>query len=528
MTDASPELPASDTRALAPDPIQPAGPLANPKLCWALLTLALALRVIRFLHDHALWLDEAFLALNLIDRSFAELTTELDYEQFAPIGFLFVMKSFVAALGRSDYVFRLFPFIGSLISIPVFYALAKRLLKPSGVPVALALFALSHPLLVFAAEAKPYGSDATIALILSLLAVNYAGKSVPRIADAALLAVAGAVAVWFSYPAAFVLAGIGTALGVAYIWQRDWRNAILLGVVPVIWLASFGIQAWMVMGNAHPQLPENDLTGLREVYSQDFLPWPPSPAAVTEWLLYFFPYAAGFFTSEVAAGVGVFACIMGCIALGRDKRRPLAILALPLVFALFVSAAELYPMRQRFLMFIGPALLLVIAAGFDEVRTRVGTQGRIVWVLLLIVILVQPSLRAVKQSIRLERHGDARPAVARLDDRIRDGDTLYLHWTGEPVYRLYSNDPHPEGQIVVGSRSLRWSALSKDVPKIDGKSRVWVLFSYGAYNTPAGQTLRDELDRRGVLIDAFESEGAALYLYDLSREPEAGTRTSNR
>lgn len=522
MTALLPEHRVSHAEMSLPDRTGLNAPL-NRGLCWTLLAFAAALRIIRFAHDHGLWLDEAYLALNLIHRSFAQLTVELDYEQYAPIGFLFIMKSFVVALGRSDYVFRFFPFLASLASVYLYFVLSKRLLRSSAIPLAIGLFAISYPLLIYSAEAKPYGVDATVSLTVTLVGVMYGANPRPTPLQVAELALVGALAVWLSFPAAFVLAGIGISLGVGYLWRRDWASAGLLGVVAVVWLASFGLQASMIRGSTQPQLPNSDLRGLRDFYSQDFVPWPPYPGAVVKWMTHFFPNLTGVFTSEIAAGVGVFAFLMGCVALGTTRRRELALLTVPLIVALLVSAARLYPMGDRFMLFIGPSLLLVIAAGFDEVRARVGVQGRLVWILLLVVFLFQPSLRAVKQSVRLEHYGDARPAVARLDDRVRDGDMIYLYWTGVPLYRLYSKVPHPDENVLVGRRSERWAAHAKDLERLIGEPRVWVLFSFNAHHSPAGQTVRDELDRRGLLLDAYESDETALYLYDLAGNPEAGS-----
>jgi hypothetical protein len=488
---------------------------------WGLVGLAVLLRTIRYLHDHGLWLDEAYLALNLIHRPFSELVTELDYEQYAPVGFLFAMKGIIVTLGTSDYVFRLLPFLASLVSVFLYYAVARQLLSRTAVPVALGLFTLSYPFLIYAAETKPYGSDATIALLLTFLVSRYLARDRPGIRDAALLAVAGSVSVWFSFPAAFVLATAGIVLGIRAVWQRDWRSVAMLGAVGAVWLVSFGAQASFLLGSEQSQLPETDLEHLRAYYSADFFPWPPGPGRVLEWLMHVIPTLIGYFTSEVMAGVGVFALLLGCIRFGVTRRAALVILLGPVIVTMLVSAKYLYPMTDRFMVFAGPALLLVIAAGFEEIRVRVGPRGRLVWVLLLVTLLFQPTLRAVKQSVRLERHGDARAAVARLDDAVQPADTIYLYWTGEPLYRLYSKHPHPESLIVSGRRSERWAAHAQDLELLYGKPRVWVLFSFNAQYSAAGLTIRDELDRRGEILDSFESAGAALYLYDLSVPPNS-------
>jgi len=516
VSDASQESPPTDTgRDPHPGIFDP-----HWRLCWGLIALAIALRFLRYVHDRGLWLDEVYLALNLVNRSFSELALELDDLQYAPLGFLVVMKLCVVAFGSSEWAFRLFPLAASLISIAPFYGLAKRVLKPGAVPLALLLYALSFPLLVYSAEAKVYGVDAAIAVALVFVAVMYANEPIPRLRNALLVAAVGASAVWFSFPAAFVLAGIGISLALPLLLRRNWRGLGFLSLAIAIWSISFAAQAWLMIGRGEPQLPASDLGGLQRYYSEDFLPWPPRPAAVAEWLMYFCSTLSGYFTSEVAAGVGVFAFVMGCLPMAKGQRQALAMLIAPLVITLLVSATQLYPTRDRFMVFIGPALLLVMAAGFDEIRMRVGAQGRIVWILLLVVLLFQPSLRAVKQSIAPERHGDSRAAVARLDEQVQEGDVLFLHWTADPQYRFYSKHKLPAENVIVGSRSESWDKMIRDVELLPLKPRVWVLFSFNAQTTPAGRTIRQYLKSNGRLLDTFESQKTALYLYDMSAGPE--------
>ena len=62
-----------------------------------------------YLSNNSLWLDEAALARNVIDRAPLELLGPLDYAQVAPPGFLLTEKFVVLLLGHSEWALRLFP-----------------------------------------------------------------------------------------------------------------------------------------------------------------------------------------------------------------------------------------------------------------------------------------------------------------------------------------------------------------------------------------------------------------------------------
>jgi hypothetical protein len=76
-------------------------------LAFLLLFLAgLGIRVIEFLRCRSLWLDEASVSLNIVNRSYWGLLQPLDYHQGAPIGFLWAARFLVKLFGASELALR--------------------------------------------------------------------------------------------------------------------------------------------------------------------------------------------------------------------------------------------------------------------------------------------------------------------------------------------------------------------------------------------------------------------------------------
>ncbi|HXU28003.1 MAG TPA: hypothetical protein VN698_12305, partial [Bacteroidia bacterium] len=86
----------------------------------AVMLLGVALSLIQFLYNRSIWLDEAMLSLNIINRSYIQLLTPLDSLQVAPIGFLFIEKFFSLSIPNSEYGLRLFPLLCFWVSIYLF------------------------------------------------------------------------------------------------------------------------------------------------------------------------------------------------------------------------------------------------------------------------------------------------------------------------------------------------------------------------------------------------------------------------
>jgi len=123
------------------------------------------LRTYFYIINRSLWLDEAMLALNIVNRSFLDLLKPLDLDQAAPVGFLLLQKVAICLLGVRDYVLRIVPMLSGLLSIPLMYAVTSQY-RQSCVFFSLALFALSPKLIYYSSELKQYSTDVLASLLL--------------------------------------------------------------------------------------------------------------------------------------------------------------------------------------------------------------------------------------------------------------------------------------------------------------------------------------------------------------------------
>src|SRR5215208_1601520 len=171
-----------------------------------LLLMGAVLRLRQYLTGRSLWADEAMLALNIVERNFVGMFQPLGYDQGAPIGFLLVEKLFNVVLGKHELALRLFPLLVGLISLWLFYLLLKRVTNGVGLLIALALFAFNPRLIYYSSEVKQYIVDVAVTIALLLIAAPVFSASL-RKKDYVWLMLAGIVALWFSHPALFVLAG---------------------------------------------------------------------------------------------------------------------------------------------------------------------------------------------------------------------------------------------------------------------------------------------------------------------------------
>ena len=79
--------------------------------------VGIALRLYAFVVNNSLFVDEAALTRNILDRPWRMLLVPLDFAQVAPPGFLLTEKAVVTMFGSSEQALRLFPLICGLASV---------------------------------------------------------------------------------------------------------------------------------------------------------------------------------------------------------------------------------------------------------------------------------------------------------------------------------------------------------------------------------------------------------------------------
>ena len=188
-----------------------------------------------------MWSDELALSENILGRSLRDLLTRpLEFDQVSPPGFLTAVKLSTRVFGTSELALRLFPLLFSLAALGLFPAVARRLLPRTAALLATWLFAIGIPFYVVGSELKQYSADVAAALLLTWLALDLleAPTDARRLRRAALV---GAAALWFSQPAALVVAGISAALVLGALRRGGPRELKPLLPLLALWAASAAI-----------------------------------------------------------------------------------------------------------------------------------------------------------------------------------------------------------------------------------------------------------------------------------------------
>ena len=454
------------------------------------VAFGLICRLSQYAAHTSLWHDEAFVALNVTQKSFAGLFGPLDWNEPSPPGFLVIEKLVVAAFGRSESALRLVPLLAGLGTMVGFAGLA-RLCCGSGLATlwAVLLMAASDKLIAQANEVKHFTLDLLWAQLLTLVALRCwlaSDSQRQRIAGLLLWGTLGALGLWLSFASLFVFAGTSLVLAGQALrsWRARPRAAYLLA--NFMELGSLGLLGGPIRAQ---------LTGTVVGFWTERFPDTSGAGA----LLYWFGRAAlgllNYFWQPLGA-VMLVVVSLGALRFWRTGRRtPLLMLSMPVGLALAAAFLHRWPFGgNQHMSFAALAVLLLAGEGIEVMRRSLqrwrGWAGATCTALVLLPGVIPAAYRIVRPRLRHE----IRPVIEQVQQRVEPDDQLLVFCPAE--FEFYTG------------RNVRGTSTEPDA-----RRRVWFIATRSDLRPFAAQDLLDRLSVRRVRLQAIEAYGAAAYLF---------------
>jgi hypothetical protein len=491
-----------------------------------LVVIGAILRVITYLQRPSLWLDEAMVALNIGRRSYSQLMAPLDYNQLAPVPWLWLEKSMVDLGGMHELALRAPALIAGVLLSWMVWRAGLHLVGEWGALVATALTATAATLLFYAAEAKPYAIDAALTAML----LGLGGRCLTRpIGDRSIhvLGAVGVAALLFSFPSVFVLGGLGIALLVRAGMARNSRAVRDTMVWGTVWLAIFAL----------PQVLLYRQTG-QGADMQQF--WLPGMARLGE--AGFLGRASGALNALVTALIGrevwpgtelyllVLAFGAWTIAHKRGLVTMLAVIT-PLALLGLAWLLDQIPAVDRLFLFAAPILALLFGAAVAQVIHHVPFRFRGTVATILALLLGSLLIAEGYEGVTRPKASGGRELVHQI--AASRHTPVWLTRSSAPVWVFYTTDWHapdttrldwyasrtavdaaPQAPVAVEDEA-RWSSFRGPVERI-----AWPSNLRAEYGGVRGSENLDQWARREVdhLVPLARSTPFMLILHE--REPE--------
>lgn len=500
----------------------------------ALLLLGVTLQLAQYLFNRDLRLDEASFALNLMQKSHAELLGPMDYSQNSPMLFLMILKTFLVLFGYSEYALRFIPLINGIASLPLIYLLAYNISKPdpdqpwhaaftrpawTPALITLAFLAVNKHLIFFASDLRQYATNLVVVAVLYLYVIRPKLDPTPSVRSRNFmlgLIALGVLMTWLSLAAIFILGGIGATYVLYGLLKKDRKLLLWSSAASIIWIASFGVHYKMHDANIEARDMRGEMT--REIDAST-APLPPTSLSDLKWYRETYEKAMYFPGGLTYHGLGIFVTLAGLIVLWKRNPAYALMLALPVAFALFASSFGKYPFKDRYIMFLLPMIVILIGEGVGLFVRQKEINNKAIGALLLLMLYIQPLAHGLRHITQPRTVSEIQPLLAHIRDNWQDNEVIFCTWfTAIPVkyYQprygitddmlfLEPRDPHLVNQV--------WEYRAETIPTLHQHGNpYWLLIEDDT--GPPIPTHINEVDDYGRQLEVIQSPGATLYLYE--------------
>ncbi len=479
-------------------------PAGKPEkwIAWLILTAGAALRLVVWLQNRSLFIDEANLARNIAEKPLPDLLAgALAYDQYAPPLFLALVKLCYFLFGGAEPALRLAPLLSGLLSLYLLLRIGRVWLGNYWwTAFLLWMLAFSPEMLRYGTALKQYASDVAVALLLLWAAHRHPPGTDTR--NKVHWSLFGALSLWLSMPAVFILTGVG----LFGLKRNGWRKTLPIGLT---WFLSFAAYYWLIL-RSDLSRPE-----LFDYHREYFLPV--SFASADDWrklgLILWSILRTAFGHTVLALITGGGLIVAGLVHFFRREKSWLWLLTPPLLTCGLASALSFYSLMPRLTLFFIPILWLTAAFG---ARSLWRSSNRVVQfltvVLILLLLPLQQGYRYFAEPYEIEA---LKPVMNRLLEKQATGDQIYVHHEAVPALSYYrEHHPHWKEARFVPIYLARWSDRPEtQLAKLSGDETLWLVFSHLLSDESRRQRdqLLEEMQREAKIVYRYRATGAELY-----------------
>jgi len=438
---------------------------------WAFILIALGIliRLKCFFENCSFCPDEAYVAIEIVHRSFKEIFSFqriFPSQPSHPLLFIVLVKLAGLLFGNYEFILRLVPIISGIVTLFLFDRLLKLILPFAYRLLALMFFIFFDQFTYIASELKPYATDVVVSLALYLF-LEYSRRRSFDIKLAAQWGLFGMVVMWLSSSSIFILGGFGLTALMGFVCRRQWRQLRLSLETFLLWLVSF-IPLYIL--SFKPMTLSKDLLGMWGNYNA-FMPQPFLSIASMIWIKKSFlqifhsmnlhlPYLAG----------AVF--LMGCVSFFKKDRTRLAFFLAPLLLTFLAAVLGKYPFYGRMLFFLTPVLFILLVEGIDFCGKVLKFRAYVTEIVLAGLLLFYPMHQSIHYLVQPRCHDHGREMVRYLINNYHPNGTVYIPADSAYVFAYYAsqtrfNEALPFSLFsVIGDQTLRaakWGRFSRQL-----------------------------------------------------------------
>ena len=486
---------------------------------FSLLILLYALRICFLLYqaERTLFVDEAGLADTFSRYPIRELTAQKlmsEWNQSAPLLYLYGVKLITALLGNREWTLRLFSLLSFCATMGFAHYLLQNGFRIKHPALGVAYLATLPYLIQYANQFKPYMSDSATVLAVLVLYWAHLGRRIGILP----LAVVYAGLIWLSNPAVFFIGGVLAVEGVRALRHNNLRR---LGHLV---LAGGVVSVSFILYYVHWLRPVASSSYMADYWGDNRFPL--FPTSWGDFKTMYVLLASLFQKTSSLAPIGILIAIltvMGAI-FSLAERNPLGLSAMAgLGLALFASWLGKYPIVDRLMLFFYPlAGMFVFLALSRLLFEKRGRLGRVSGLAALPLILVANAgiVKYEKADNRYWPEEEANFLIEHLENHIQPDEMVYVYHSAVPLMgyklghgRLVIGSPDRSGSdnVILGQRYFDQGGNQEEIDRILSVDKCYILTTH--VFSRRIDPLLDALRRNGHLEVAKIAYDTYLYFH---------------
>lgn len=435
-----------------------------------IVIFAVYLRLNVYIFDRPLWMDECSLFQNIYELRYIDLFGKLRYLQTAPPIFLAIEKFIISTFGIKEMIIRILPFLGAIISVPVFYKFSTIFLERKiSLIIANLLFAINFQLIFYTQEFKQYSIDVLLVMVLFIFLYNITIDNINK-NQTILYNTVIPLFPLLSIPTYFILAG----WFLRELFCSSKKNILKLFIIQIPLFLTSILYYFITLRPQHDEMYK----AASEVWRLGFLTV--NPGNIFELACsnsrYFFDPC----NHPIAV---IVLCVIGFITIIRHyNRKNNLFLICTLCSIIICSILELYPIKDRVALYIIPIIIVIIAKNFDFVSFKHKIYSFIL-ISVFVFAFESYNIAYFQKCINNDywRYQLINPKILmqKLKKIYKPNDIVYVYFPSFPeyqYYKIYYNfNPTEEVVIYPPKSASDYEKILTNVTKKSGN--CWFYYS---------------------------------------------------
>lgn len=418
--------------------------------------LGFLLRLKWLLANPSFWNDECSLAWNVVDKSYGDFFSVLDFTQVAPPFFMIMAKLMTKIFGVSDFVLRITPFLFGAGSMTLFFLLSRRIFcKKHTILVSNFIFAINQTMINYSSEFKQYSCDVFFTLLCTYIFIDLfsENKTYKKILIYSFIL---CVSLWFSFVSIFAIAAGLFVLLLKQLKDKSLEIKKYLSLsIPII-LNSLFYLFFYILNTYNYNIVELNKYWQNSYIAKDFSNF----FILTKSLLSYF-----LFPSTLLLFIFIAVVIGALIVL---KKKPFAgiLFLLTFIFECLASWLGFYPFEKRVVLFLLPTALLFMSANFELMNSKRKFLSTII-VTTFFLIFSQSMIDNYNylKTVNMSRGYYSRQLTKELSEKIKPGDIIVVNRYSKTDLAYYSTYYKIKNKVVIEGKSSDRLGFLNSLPR---------------------------------------------------------------